>query len=52
MAAALDRVRSGAEGESNLMPPILDALRAGATLGEVANSMREVFGVHQEVVVL
>ena len=52
VTASLDRVRSVAEGADNLMPPILDALRTGATLGEVASSMKEVFGVHQEVVVL
>jgi len=50
--AALGRVSAVAEGSDNLMPPILDALRSGATLGEVASAMREVFGVHQEVVVL
>jgi len=50
--SALDRVRSAAEGEDNLVPPILEALRTGATLGEATSAMREIFGVHQEVVVL
>ena len=49
---ALDRVRTTAEGTDNLLPPILDALRTGATLGEVSSAMRDVFGVHREVVVL
>ncbi len=50
--AALDRVRAAAEGTDNLLPPILEALGTGATLGEVSSAMREVFGVHEEVVVL
>ncbi len=49
---ALGRVRQAAEGTDNLMPPILEALRTGATLGEVSNAMRDVFGEHSEVVVL
>jgi methylmalonyl-CoA mutase, N-terminal domain len=50
--AALDRVRATAEGSDNLLPPILEALRTGATLGEISNAMRDVFGEHREVVVL
>ena len=49
---ALDRVRRTAEGTENLLPTILDALRTGATLGEVSGAMRDVFGEHTEVVVL
>ncbi|MDP7111164.1 MAG: methylmalonyl-CoA mutase family protein [Myxococcota bacterium] len=50
--AALDRIRAAAEGAENLLPPVLEALGIGATLGEVSTAMREVFGVHEEVVVL
>ncbi len=52
VAGALDRVRRTAEGTDNLLPTILAALGAGATLGEVSGAMRDVFGVHSEVVVL
>ncbi len=51
-AAGLDEVRRTAEGSDNLLPVILEALEKGATLGEVSNALREVFGVHKEVVVL
>jgi methylmalonyl-CoA mutase N-terminal domain/subunit len=42
--AALARVESAARDGSNLMPPIVDAVRAYATLGEIADAMRRVFG--------
>jgi methylmalonyl-CoA mutase N-terminal domain/subunit len=45
--AALARLGRAARGSDNLIPPILDALRARATLGEVCDAMREVFGVHR-----
>ncbi len=51
-AAALDGVRAAAGGTDNLLPPILAALRVGATLGEISHAMRDVFGEHREVVVL
>jgi methylmalonyl-CoA mutase N-terminal domain/subunit len=43
----LDAVRSAAEGSANVLPPIGDALRANATLGEVSDALREVWGVYQ-----
>ncbi|MBW2256082.1 MAG: methylmalonyl-CoA mutase, partial [Deltaproteobacteria bacterium] len=36
-------------GDDNLVPPILDAVEAYCTLGEIAHAMREVFGVHREI---
>ncbi len=46
---ALDRLRKACEDEEeNTMPHILDAVRACATLGEICNVMREVFGVWEE----
>jgi methylmalonyl-CoA mutase N-terminal domain/subunit len=50
---ALAAVRSGArtDGE-NLLPLILDAVKAEATLGEISDALREVFGEHREIVVL
>jgi methylmalonyl-CoA mutase N-terminal domain/subunit len=45
--AALARLERAARGDANLMPTILDALRARATLGEVCDTMRGVFGTHR-----
>jgi methylmalonyl-CoA mutase N-terminal domain/subunit len=44
---ALQRLERGARGSENLMPRILEALKARATLGEVCDTMRGVFGVHR-----
>ncbi|MDE0264735.1 MAG: methylmalonyl-CoA mutase family protein [Bryobacterales bacterium] len=45
-AAALDRLRDVAAGSDNLVPAIRAAVAAGATLGEVSDALREVFGTH------
>jgi len=50
--AALRVVTSVAAGTGNLLPPILDAVRAYATVGEICDALRSVFGVHQETVIL
>jgi methylmalonyl-CoA mutase, N-terminal domain len=47
VAAALDAVKTTAEGTANTLPPIREALRTGATLGEVSDALREVWGVYQ-----
>ncbi len=49
---AVDAVRAGARGSDNLMPLILAAVKAEATLGEVSDALREVFGEYRETVVL
>ncbi|HSV06984.1 MAG TPA: methylmalonyl-CoA mutase family protein [Candidatus Binatus sp.] len=46
--AALARVRAAAEGRENLMPPLVAAVRALATVGEIADVYREVFGVYRD----
>jgi methylmalonyl-CoA mutase N-terminal domain/subunit len=46
--ASLDALRRAAEGTENTMPFILDAVRAYATLGEICDALREVFGSYQE----
>jgi methylmalonyl-CoA mutase N-terminal domain/subunit len=51
-SAALSAVESAARDGSNLMPPIIEAVRAHATLGEIADAMRRVFGEYQPVNVL
>jgi methylmalonyl-CoA mutase N-terminal domain/subunit len=45
--AALDDVRAAARGTQNVLPPMKEALRRRATLGEVSDALREVFGVYQ-----
>jgi methylmalonyl-CoA mutase, N-terminal domain len=44
----LDALKRAAEGTDNTMPYILDAVRAYATLGEICEALREVFGSYQE----
>jgi methylmalonyl-CoA mutase N-terminal domain/subunit len=44
--ARLDDVRAAAEGSTNLMPAFLEAVDAGATLGEICDVLRAVFGRH------
>lgn len=46
----LETLRKACEGDDNLMPFILDAVRAYATLGEICGVMREVFGEYQQSV--
>ncbi len=45
--ATLSALRHAAQGHDNLMPPILDCVRAYATLGEICDVMREVFGEYR-----
>jgi len=47
----LDRLEQAARGKDNLMPYILDAVRARATLGEISDVLRRVFGEYQEVAI-
>jgi methylmalonyl-CoA mutase N-terminal domain/subunit len=49
---SLDALRAAAEGTGNLMPPILDAVRAYATLGEMCDVLRQVWGEYEEVPVI
>jgi methylmalonyl-CoA mutase, N-terminal domain len=45
--AALEEVRAAAHGTQNLLPPMKEALRRYATLGEVSDVLRDEFGVYQ-----
>ncbi len=47
VSARLAEVSETARGTGNLLPPMKEALRAGATLGEVSDALREVFGTYQ-----
>ena len=44
--AALDALQGAAGGDGNLMPFILEAVRAEATVGEIADALRTIFGEH------
>jgi methylmalonyl-CoA mutase N-terminal domain/subunit len=49
---ALDRLRAAARTTGNLMPPILEAVRTYATIGEMCDALREVWGEYEEVPVI
>ena len=44
---ALESLRTAAEGEANVMPAIIEAVHAYATLGEICGTMRGVFGEYK-----
>jgi methylmalonyl-CoA mutase N-terminal domain/subunit len=48
----LSLLKTAAEGNDNLMPFILDSVKAYASIGEICNTMREVFGEYREHVVI
>ncbi|MFO7639422.1 MAG: methylmalonyl-CoA mutase family protein [bacterium] len=45
---ALAELRAACAGQANVMSPILDAVRADATLGEICRAMKDVFGEYVE----
>ena len=47
----LNALRQAAAGSANLMPFIYDAVKSYATLGEICDAMRDVFGIYQEVAI-
>jgi methylmalonyl-CoA mutase N-terminal domain/subunit len=47
--AALDAVVSAARGAANLVPAIIRAVEARATVGEISDALRGVFGEHKEI---
>ncbi|MCK9280649.1 MAG: methylmalonyl-CoA mutase family protein [Melioribacteraceae bacterium] len=48
----LATLKTAAQGDDNLMPLILDAVRAYASVGEISNTLREVYGEYKEHVVI
>jgi methylmalonyl-CoA mutase N-terminal domain/subunit len=48
--AAMRRLEDEARGTANLLPPIIDAVNAYATVGEIADRLRTVWGVHRELI--
>jgi methylmalonyl-CoA mutase, N-terminal domain len=47
----LKALRKAAEGQDNLMPYLLDAVKTYATVGEICDALREVFGTYEEVAI-
>jgi len=45
----LDELRKAAEGAGNLMPYVIRAVKAGATVGEMAEALRQVFGTAEDL---
>ena len=48
VSAALARVEAACRGTDNLMPPVLEAVKAYATLGEISDVFRKVWGQYRE----
>jgi methylmalonyl-CoA mutase N-terminal domain/subunit len=49
-SAALARLQDAASGDENLLPPIIDAVKAYATVGEISDRLRVAWGEHRELV--
>lgn len=47
VSQALERVREAASGDENMMQSIIEAVRCLATVGEISDAMREVFGTYK-----
>ena len=49
-AAGLGAVEDVARGEGNVMPALIEAVKAYATVGEISNVLRAAWGEHRELV--
>jgi methylmalonyl-CoA mutase, N-terminal domain len=52
MAGTLEALQEAAACSENLMPPLIDAVKANATLGEICAALKEIFGAYRDPVVL
>jgi len=50
--AALEKLHYAAEKDENLMPTIIEAVKAYATLGEITDVLRKVYGEYKELIVI
>jgi len=48
VSQVLDRVREAAQSDENIMPALVEAVKAYATLGEISSALRDVFGEYRE----
>jgi methylmalonyl-CoA mutase N-terminal domain/subunit len=49
---ALDALKEGAKGTANTMPLLIEAVRAYATVGEMCDALREVWGEYEETPII
>jgi methylmalonyl-CoA mutase, N-terminal domain len=49
-SSALDRLDAAARSGDNLLPPLIDAVKAYATVGEISNRLRTAWGEHRELI--
>jgi methylmalonyl-CoA mutase, N-terminal domain len=52
MAGAVEELQEGASCGENVMPYLIEAVKAKATLGEICSALKEVFGTYHEPMVL
>jgi methylmalonyl-CoA mutase N-terminal domain/subunit len=52
VAKALDKVRNVAKSDQNIMPALIEAVKTYATLGEISDALRDVFGEYREPSIL
>jgi methylmalonyl-CoA mutase, N-terminal domain len=52
VARALSKLKKAAVGTDNTMPALLDAVRAYATVGEMCDALRDVWGEYQEQAII
>jgi methylmalonyl-CoA mutase, N-terminal domain len=52
VARALDALKAGARAQANTMPLLLDAVRAYATIGEMCDALRDVWGEYEETPII
>jgi methylmalonyl-CoA mutase N-terminal domain/subunit len=50
--AAMRRLTDEAHGDANLLPAIIEAVAAYATVGEIADGLRTAWGVHRELITI
>jgi methylmalonyl-CoA mutase N-terminal domain/subunit len=50
--AVLDKLRSSAEKDENLMPTIIESVKAYATLGEICEVLRQAYGEYKELIII
>jgi len=48
-AAAIAALQAAARGDDNMLPPMMEAVRADATVGELSTALQEVWGTYTEV---
>jgi methylmalonyl-CoA mutase N-terminal domain/subunit len=48
--ASLDAIREGARRDTNLVPLVIAAVRSRATVGEISDTLRDVFGEYRETI--